>query len=234
MIEEPAPVLPSESLIADYAGAPQPRQEEILKFLVSMALDPQQSDILQQNAYHCLLRLEPKTQNPVKLRLAAHIQTKIGRRGLDLRTAKVSRAAGALPYLRQADVADFFEAQLREMTSIGTQWRAYKQHGDLLRSFREAVGLKPCPTTQRVKILKYLVLTYLGEPGGRTAYGNVRHVFYSNTAAPIIEELVRESATAVREDLLALREDRDVARIGGNPHIARRFEDLLDIASAAS
>lgn len=232
MIEQPAPVFPSESLITDYASAPQPRQEEILKFLVSMALDAQQSDIVQQNAYNGLLALEAATQNPVKLRLAAHLQSKIGR--LDLRMARVARAAGAFPFLRQSDIADFFEAQYREMQRVGAEWRAFNQHGDLLRSFREGGGLRECPATQRRKIMRYLILTYLGEPGGRTNYGNIRNVFYSNTAAPLIEELIRDAAAIVIADLKELREEDAIDRACRNPHIARRFEELLDFASAVS
>jgi hypothetical protein len=234
MIEQPAPVFPSESLITDYASAPQPRQEEILKFLVSMALDAEQSDIVQQNAYNGLLALEAATQNPVKLRLAAHLQSKIGRKGLDLRMAKVARAAGAFPFLRQSDIADFFEAQHQEMQKIGAKWRAHNQHGDLLRSFREGGGLRECPATQRRKIMRYLVLTYLGEPGRMTNYGNVRDVFYSNTAAPLIEELIRDAAAIVIADLKELRKEEAIDRACRNRHIDRRFETLLDFASAAA
>jgi hypothetical protein len=47
LVEQPTAVLPSESFLADYAQAPQPRQEEISKFLTSIALDKTQSDIVQ-------------------------------------------------------------------------------------------------------------------------------------------------------------------------------------------
>jgi hypothetical protein len=231
LVEQPAPVLPSEALIADYAGAPQPRQEEILKFLVSKALDAQQSDIVQQNAYNCLLRLEQSTQNAVKLRLAAQIQSQVGRKGFDLRTAKVALAAGAFPYLRQADISDFFETQYKEMVAVGPGWRQYPRHGELLRSFQEVGGLTACPESQRKKILKFLVQTYLGEPGGMTSWGNVRYVFYSNTAAPVVEDLIKESAQKVSAELTGMRHDAEIKRACGNPHIARRFESLLDLVA---
>ena len=229
LVEQPDPVLPSEALIADYFGAPQPRQEEILKFLVSMALDGQQSDIVQQNAHNCLVRLESSTQNAVKLHIARHIQAQVGRKGLDLRAAKVALAAGVFSYLRQTDIADFYESQYKGMVAIGHGWRQFPKHGELLRSFQEVGGLAACPELQRKKILKFLALTYLGEPGGMTSWGNVRHVFYSNTAAPVIEDLIREGAPVVGADLASLRQDTAIKRACGDSHVARRFEALLDL-----
>ena len=63
------------------------------------------------------------------------------------------------------------------MREVGTQWTANEHHGKLLLSFSEYGGLEHCPDMIRRIILKWLVLTYLGEPGGRTSYGNIRHVF---------------------------------------------------------
>ena len=234
MIEQPTAAVPSESLLADYANAPQPRQEEILKFLVSMALDPAQSDILQQNAYRFLLSLNPLTQNQVKLRLGTHIQQKIGRNGLDYRIAKVAQASGVFPYLRQSDIADFFETQLIEMNKVGTHWTAHSKHGNLLRSFGEIGGLETAPPAQRKKILKYLVLTYLGQTGGYTSYGNFRAVYYSNSAAPLVEDLVRRSTSVIKKDLDDLRSDPQVTSASSDQHIARRFENLVDVASGAA
>jgi hypothetical protein len=45
LIEQASAVVPSITLLEDYERAPQPRQEEICKFLISIALDKSQSDI---------------------------------------------------------------------------------------------------------------------------------------------------------------------------------------------
>ncbi|HHT9137706.1 MAG TPA: hypothetical protein ACFYEK_10760 [Candidatus Wunengus sp. YC60] len=83
LIEKPGVVFPADSLLTDYEHAPQPRQEEICKFLVSIALDTKQSEIVRQNAYTFLVHFQPRTQNPVKLRLAQHVQERVGHKGLD-------------------------------------------------------------------------------------------------------------------------------------------------------
>jgi len=46
---------------------------------------------------------------------------------------------------------------------------------------REVGSLRYCPPEQQKKILKWLVLTYIGEQGGLTRFGHVRRVFYSHT-----------------------------------------------------
>ena len=232
LVEQPTPMIPAESFIDDYAQAPQPRQEEIMKFLLSIATNKEQSEIVQQNAYNALVRFEPLTQNPVKLTLASHLQGKIGRSGLDRRTARVAFGAGALPYLKRADIATFFDSEFQRMQAVGHRWDLYAEHGELLRSFQELGGLRFCPADARHKILKFLVQLYLGEPGGRTSYGNIRHVFYSNTGAPIVETLISNAKDTISDELRALRNDKDIERLCSNSHIARRFEALVDLVES--
>lgn len=135
-----------------------------------------------------------------------------------------------LPYLRKVQIADLFEGIYAQMETVTTHWSGYPDHGELLRSFDEVGGLQYCPPKQRRMILRWLVFAYIGEPGGVTRYGNVRNVYYSNTAAPLIEDLIIESASLVVADLRALEFDREIARKCANQHIARRFQDLLDLA----
>ena len=230
IVEEASPVSPSEVLVDDFSHAPQPRQEEIFGFLISTALNREQSDIVQQNAFNILNALEPHAQNPVRLKVAENIQKKVGRDPLDKRHARVAKAAGALAYLRQNQLADFFNSIYDQMVSVGISWSANSEHGEMLRSFQEVGGLKHCPNDVRAKIIKWLVLTYIGSPGGRTRYGNVRHVYYSNTAAPIIDQIIHSVASSVVAELQDLKRDKDVRSKISDKHIARRFEDLLDIA----
>jgi hypothetical protein len=233
LIEQPGPVLPSEALLEDYGRAPQPRQEQIELFLISIALDKSKSDVLQQNAFSFLIRLEPLTQNPVKLTIAAHIQERVGRAGLDRRLARVAVASGTFPYLRQADVAHLFDKEFAEFEKVTVAWRAFPLHGELLRSFEELGGFGLCPAKTRAAFVKWMMLTYLGTPGGRTTYGNVRHVFYSNTAAPLIEQMFRDHRRMIAATVREIADDRDVKSACCTPHIERRLQDLLDCLEAA-
>lgn len=231
LVEQPQAAAPTPSFIQDYQHAPAPRQEEILKFLASIAMDSAKAELVRQNAFSFLSSIAELTQNSVKLVLAEHLQQKITRTGPSRLVIRVAYASGVLPYLKQAHLRDFYLAVLTQMRETGSQWRAYPLHGELLRSFKDVGGLVYCPADPRREILKYLCLTYIGESGGRTSYGNVRHVFYSNTAAPLVEELIEDAAPQIAEDLRSLADDVDIKRLCGNQHLARRYEELLDLLS---
>ena len=231
LVEQPQAAIPSPSFIQDYQHAPAPRQEEILKFLASIAMDSAKAELVRQNAFAFLSSIAELTQNSVKLVLAEYLQQKITRAGPSRLVIRVSFASGVLPYLKQAHLRDFYSAVLAQMREIGTHWRAYPLHGELLRSFKDVGGLVYCPPGPRKEILKYLCLTYIGESGGRTSYGNVRHVFNSNTAEPIVVELIEEAASQVADDLRSLAADDDIKRLCSNQHLSRRYEALLDLLS---
>jgi len=228
-VEQPAPALPAISLVEDFGHAPAPRQEEILKFLISGSLNKELSEIVQQNATNALAALAPHVQNAVRLSISGHFQERIGRAGLEIPLARVAHNAGVLPYLKHAHLVECFESFLAQMRKVGTSWRAHTEHGELLRSFKELGGLSTCPLEVRPKILMWLVRTYVGEPGGMTRYGHVREVFYSDTAAPHVRDLVQDAAAIIADELRALAKDRDIALLCRNQHIARRFEALLDL-----
>ncbi|BCI65866.1 hypothetical protein [Acetobacter aceti] len=74
-----------------------------------------------------------------------------------------------------------------------------------------------------------MVKAYLGEEGGVTSYGNVRHVYYSNTAAPLIRKIIEKySYSNIKEDIEKLKKNEFIQRKIKNKHIARRFQDILD------
>ena len=228
LIEQANAIIPDAVVLEDYERAPQKRQEEILKFLISHALDKETTDVVQQNAFACLSYLRPLTQQAASVSMGEYMQTKAGR-SINARMARVAHAIGVFPYLRQSARKDFFENVLINMMKVGPNWSAYEKHGELLRTFRDYGGLENCPPETRTEILKYLVLTFVGTPGGRTQYGNIRHVYYSNTAAPLIKELVSSAAPALKDDLTALRDDKNIKRALSSDHIARRFEELVDL-----
>jgi hypothetical protein len=229
IVEQPQAAAPTPSLLQDFEHAPQPRQDEILRFVVSIAIDENQPELVRQNAFTFLSHFAGITSNQAKLSLAIHIQERVTRFGPSMRLVRVAFAAGVLPYLKQAHRHDFFSSVLQQMKQVGHRWTTHSNHGELLRSFRDVGGLLYCPPEIRYEILRWLVLAYLGEPGGVTRFGNVRHVFYSNSAAPLVEELITESSDLVRDDLRALAEDKEVRRACCTNHIERRMEALLDL-----
>lgn len=229
IVESSVPTQPGEELLADFERAPQPRQQEILGFLVSIALDKEQSDIIQQNAFSCLHVFRPRAANPVLVSLASDFQKKVKRNGLDERHARVAAASGAMPYLKQSARRELFNAYLDTLNQIGTNWSAHDRHGDALRQFNELGGFSSCPNPTKKEIIKWMVKTYIGTPGGRTSYGNVRHVFYSNSAAPLIRDILRSESSIVSDELRELRDEEKIKARCENEHIARRFEQLLDL-----
>lgn len=149
VIDEPESIVPDQALLDDYERAPQPRQEEICRFLISIALDDKKPEVTQQNAFNLLARVASLTHNQVKLKLVEFLQQRIGRRGLDRRHARVAIASGVMPYLKRADRTSFFEQVYAQMETVGTRWIAHAQHGELLRSFIELGGLHYCPEDVR-------------------------------------------------------------------------------------
>lgn len=230
LVEQAHSAVPDEALIEDFESAPQPRQEQIAKFLIATALDKAQADLVQQNAYTALGFIAEKIHPHVRTSLGTHLQDKVGRSMTD-RQARVAHISGLMPYIRQAARSAFFDRQFAEMQAVGYDWSAYEKHGDLIRSFEEYGGLSACPDDQRWKILWWLVLTYIGKPGGRTQFGNIRKVFYSNTAAPLIENVIQKESGSIANLLEQLREENQVKSRLMDQDVARRFDDLIDLAS---
>ncbi len=229
IIEQPLAAVPNKSLMHDFEHAPLVRQDEILKFLVAIALDESKPELVRQNAFIVLSHIASLISNQAKLSLAGHLQERITRLGPTRLLIRVCFVSGVLPYVTEINRSDYFNTVLQQMQQVGYRWTSNALHGELLRSFREVGGLIYCPSGVRVDILKWLILAYLGEPGGTTSYGNVRHVFYSNIAAFLVEELITEAANVIREDLRRLARDINVVRACSTIYIERRLESLLDL-----
>lgn len=231
IVEQSGPVMPNQALLDDYQHAPQPRQEEISRFLISAALDDKKPDIVRQNAFHLIQSLEQLTQRPVKLKLATHMQERIGRNPLELLHARVAQASGTLAYIKRAHRSGFFKAFLAEMKKVGHDWRSHANHGELLRNLVEVGGLRFCPQPPRKDILEWLVLAYMGEPGGY-GMGRRRKVFYSNTAEPLVEEILKACSDIIVDELKGLESGPAVKKASRDKHVARRFQELLDLVQS--
>lgn len=226
VVEKPSPFVPGSQLLEDYRGAPQVRQEEIGRFLISSALDSTKPDIVRRNCVELMRYIEPATPPQVKIALAGDLGRRVGR-NLDIPHAKVAVACGALPYLRQGLVLDFYQQLLREMETVGYKWQSHLQHSELLETLEDVGALENCPPTLLRPLIKWFVLAYVGEPG----YGySGRPVFYSNTAAPIIHRLFQNSSKRIFDILRELANDKEIkVAIGRSKPVAQRFELLLDM-----
>ena len=229
IVEEPRPTVLSEALLEDYAAAPGARQLEIYRFLLSISLDQTQPDIVRQNSFSALGALEGPTHKQVILAAAAEFVQRLGRKPLSLREARVANAAGVLPYLKKAHLAEFFRAFIEKMDAVGCSFRSHEQHGELLRNLIEVGGLDYCTDEFLEQMVEWLILCYIGEPGGYGDYGVNRRVFYSNTGAPIALEIL---ATTSRDiEGLVQRLERSSVRIRRScqdEYVARRFQRILD------
>ena len=132
------------------------------------------------------------TRAAVKVQLGEHIQERVGRKALDFLHARVAYASGTLSFIRQAQRADYFADFYARMQSVGHRWTAHPEHGELLRNLIEVGGLHFVPASVSLKIVEWLILAYLGEPGGYGWYGRNRKVFYSNSAAPLVRDILKE------------------------------------------
>lgn len=233
VVETAGPATADPGLIEDYEHAPDTRQLEIVKFLFSTATNDDEPDLVRQNAFTLIGVLSDVTRPAVTVELAKHVQDKIGRRTpLTELQVRVANAAGVLPYLRRVQRRGFFAAYLSQLNLTGHHWSGNASHGGLLRKLREFGGLHSIPDEELREISKWMVLCYIGEPGGR-GMGVNRRVFYSNSGVPLIETLFQEAPDTVSAILMDLRSDKDVQRAcAQSPHVERRYQDLLDLTEA--
>jgi hypothetical protein len=230
LVEKPTPVSVTQSTLDDYSQAPVPRQTEILRFLISNALDSKHPDIIRQNAYNVIGSLRSLTNNQVIISCAEEFIERVGRQGPDLLHARVAYQAGIFPYLKRAQLKEFFNAYSARLRQVGYGFRNHESHGDILRSLQEVGGIAHCPDDSLPAILEWLVLCYIGEPGGYGYFGSSRKVFYSNTGAPICLSLIRDAGRDLSQTLERFRTSSDaIKHFIANEHVLRRFEDTIDL-----
>jgi len=231
IVQAAGPVAADPDLLTDYEHAPDTRQLEILKFLLSMALSDSEPELIRGNSYALIQEVTPYTRDAVRVDLAKYQMDKVGRVQLTGLQVRVAHAAGILPYFRKAQRTAFFSSQLEALEKIGHNWKANASHGPALRLFPEFGGLAAVPADVRVQIVRWMTLCYIGEAGGY-GMGRNRRVFYSNSAEPLIEQMFKEDREIIRDDLSGLQKDRGVKRACADEYVARRFQELLDLVDA--
>ncbi len=229
VVEAPGPAAADAELVEDFSHAPDTRQTEILKFLLSLTLDDTKAELVRANAFAIIGVLAEHSRPAVIVELASHLQEKIGRSGLTELQVRVAHQAQVYPYLRKAQKRAFFETVAEGFKSVSPGWRSNNSHGALLRSLTEVGGLAAIPEEMLKPFVKWLTLCYIGEPGGYGA-GVGRSVFFSNSGAPQVEKLFAAAPAQVRPILAGLASNKDVkAANAKSKDVARRYEALLDL-----
>jgi hypothetical protein len=104
----------------------------------------------------------------------------------------------------------------------------HDEHGKLFDDFEDVGRLRYCPDASLEGCLLWMALCYLGGPGGY-GMGINRPVFYSDTAAPRIEGVLRHGGQRLLRAFEAACKDRRIHAALQNNHIARRYDRLLEI-----
>lgn len=229
IVEQPIPSTLGQAVLDDYKFAPKSRQLDIYRFLISSTFNSKHADIIRQNCYNVLGMLRELTNKQVIIDAASDFQEKLGRRCPTIAEARVIATAGILPYLKQANLKDLFSAFYLEMEKTGYSFTSHQKHGELLRNLQELGGLDFCPDDIMRKIIKWLILCYIGEPGFGP-YSCARRVFYSNIGAPLSLEILRTSFKDIHAIVTELHKKSHEVKnaCGASEHMERRFQDILD------
>lgn len=234
LVDVPGPAVADEQLTEDFEHAPEVRQMEILKLLLSKALDEDEPEVVRSNGFTILGSLSDKTSDPTLLKLSQHFQKQMGRKGLSLLEMRVAHQSRITPYIRKAQKKEFYKQLYSRFESVGYGWRSNSDHSELLTALLETGGLESVTEQELLGYLKWMTLCFVGEPGGYGA-GIGRKVFYSNSAAPLIADLLRNAQGAARPIIENLSNDPDVlSALNRDNHVERRFDELLDLIEPLS
>lgn len=228
IVEQPTAVTLDHTVKEEYDVAPPVRQIEIYKFLISTALNSKHPDIVRQNCYISLGILAPITKDQVKIEVSQFYSDKVKRKGLDIFTARVSFAAGILPYFKKSVLKTFYSSYLEHMKDIGYDFRSNDKHGNLLRELREIGGLEYCHEDVLPGMIEWLCQCYIGERSfGR--YSESRKVFSSNIGAPLSKEILLDSKNRVAPLIEGIiSNSKEIQRACEWKYCQRRAQDLID------
>lgn len=215
----------SEEFLINYKNAPTLRKKEITELLVSYSYDDKKPDIVRQNSIELMRNILPLTPNTVTIEIAGIIEDKLKGGGIDLKTAKISNACGAIAYFKKIRLKVFYSSILTELNDASTSW---SKQSAVVSKLEDIGGLINCPMELYPSILKPLVQFYIGEPSyGR--FKNSRAVFFSNSAAPIILRILKGDSKRIGKQLESLRSNNEIKQAISNTSVLRRFEALLDL-----
>lgn len=226
LIESSSNISITEEFLTNYRSAPKLRQQEITELLISYAYNDSQPDIVRENSVELLRHIKSITTKTVIIEIAAILEGKLGRDGIDLETAKIAHASGAIGYFKKVRLRDFYGSLVAEVKA-SSSWAAQSK---ICSTLEDIGGLQQCPSDPYPDLVEQLVLFYIGEKGyGR--YSGTRPVFYSNGAAPIIKRMIEGDGERAKPELEKLRKVGKIKAKITDKYILRRFEDLIDVCS---
>lgn len=227
LVESDTHISVSEEFLTDYTSAPKGRKKEITELLISFASDGEKPDIVRENSIELLRHIQPITDKTVTIEVASILEDKLDRSGIDIKTAKISHACGALGYFKKVRLKDFFGKLKDDLKDTGSNWGEQKK---VCAKIEDIGGLTYCPTEHYEDIIRELAIIYIGE----RSYGQWsahRPVFFSNGAAPIITRIIENEGLKANEVLEKLRTKRQISRRITDKYLLRRFERLLDYSN---
>lgn len=226
VVENPTALTISEQFLEDYKGAPTLRQKEIAQYLIAIAYDAKQPDIVRENCVELMRHISKFTNTQVVIDTAKILEERLGRNPIDLLTAKLGHATSASSYFKKVKLKDYYNFLLTEIKTASNDWA---KQAEIMSTIEDIGGLKYCPDEKYYEILEELVLIYIGEES-YGPYCNIRKVFYSNGAAPIVFRVLQEDGKKIVSHLEQMRDKNTrVKKQISNIYVQRRFEQLLDI-----
>uniref|UniRef100_UPI004048396C hypothetical protein n=3 Tax=Roseivirga sp. TaxID=1964215 RepID=UPI004048396C len=230
LVEASTNISVTEEFLTDYKSAPKGRQQEITALLISYAYDDNKPDIVRENCVELMRHIKPLTEKTVTIEMASILEKKLDRTGINLKTAKIGNACGAMGYFKKVRLMDFYGNLKTEVTKIGSDWTAQK---NFCAKLEDIGGLKYCPSGHYEDILKALVIFYIGERS-YGPYSGTRPVFFSNGAAPIITRIIENDAAKANPILESFRKKKPIKNDIEDKYLLRRFEDLIDLSSVVN
>ena len=227
IVEQSEPSVLEGLALEEFEHAPEPRQRDIYRYLISVSLDGKKPDIVRQNCYRTLTCLHDIARSNVLIEVAKDFVRRIGRKEPSAIEFRVAHAAGVVPYLKKLQVRAYFEGYWKKLSSTSHHWSSHGSHRTVLADLEEIDGLRFCPEELMGKFVEWLILCYIGEPGGY-GRGINRRVFYSDIGAPICLRILQISKLD-SNFVHGLRESSSQVRQAcSNKHVARRLEHVID------
>ncbi|MCW5758045.1 MAG: hypothetical protein KIT54_12480 [Phycisphaeraceae bacterium] len=228
LVESTEPTRVSPSYVQDFRDAPEVRQLDIIKYLISKAMDAKSVQIVQSNAVEVLRTLSTVMKPHIRLATTEHFQTKIDRRNLSERGARVATACGISHLLDAKTRAGFFQKFYDELKAVTPRWTSHDVHGEILTRLEDCGGLSAIPKEELRPFVSWLLQCYLGEKGGRGYYGANRKIFYSNIGSPRAKSLIvadKDRTLPLVDSLANKAPIKDLREYGP---IEERYQKLLD------
>jgi len=181
-----------------------------------------------------LRKIAPISPSSAKIDVAKKLETRIGRRPTTLETAQVAIASGAFPFIHKRQQRLLTNAFLERFNTIKPNWRQFSEHSELLDDFSSAGGFTICPIGIERVIIRWMVEAYIGVPGRSGTFGRNRAVFFSDTAAPRIEKLLRDAPPPIKGHITNIAKESNVCKLILVPEQQPRLDHLVEITSSST